>query len=73
MDCTSPPRRLFLLNSIAAEDVASIEVVVVVEAPAREEEVEEVEVDEEEVRTVAWFSGIVWVLIILFGLMDGNK
>ena len=36
LDCTtSPPRRLFLLNRIAAVDVASLEVVVVVEAPVR--------------------------------------
>ena len=41
--------------------VASLEVVVVVETPARKEEVA---VDEEEVRTVAWSSGIVWVFTI---------
>ena len=46
LDCTtSPPRRLFLLNRIAA-GVASLEDVVVVEAPAREEEVVDVEIDE---------------------------
>ena len=73
-----PPKRYRI-----AAGVASLEDVVVVEAPAREEEVVDVEVDEgvEEVRTVA--SGIVrvflkfsrpnWYSIELFGLIDGNK